>query len=349
VSASLEKRQILRNVSFEVSRGSCLAIIGSSGDGKTTLLRVIAGFVPASTGSITLFGKIANRMLPEERGVSMLFQDPVLFNHLTAEDNAMVGMPREANREDHRRKVNELLHLFRLDDPYVLKRRVGTLSGGERQRAALVRTFANARDILLLDEPLKSSVNVNLRWEILRSIRELITGGHRTTIVVTHDFEEAAYLATSVIAIVRGVASPPMSPADLYLQPPTQTIARLSGPTNEINATVFLDDSQRGEFYPVNLTGRPVWRHPEACVAAFRPNAARVIRAREEFTVISTLFLGHSRTAVLKATRQREGKTIEVTIPQGETLSVGDRVGVDIDSEAVLLYDGMGERLLGDT
>ncbi len=163
---------IINNISLDVEKGRCVALLGPSGSGKTTLLRTIAGFIKPKSGTVSLLGSNVINQPPEQRSVSMLFQEPVLFPHLTVKRNATVGLSKENRLGNHDYKIKRLVEAFRIEN--LLDRKIASgLSGGEKQRAALLRTFANAKEILLLDEPLKSALNVELRWQLMRAIKRL--------------------------------------------------------------------------------------------------------------------------------------------------------------------------------
>lgn len=347
VSASLPQKKklkpILNDISFDVQSEKCLAVLGASGHGKTTLLRVIAGFVPITEGSIELFGKLANSILPERRGLSMLFQDPVLFEDLSVLKNAMIGLKEMKHKDTRLSRIHELIIKFKLENCF--DRPVSKLSGGERQRAALVRTFANAKKIILLDEPLKSALDLDLRWSLMKSIKEFLVSEKKTCIFVTHRFDEAAYLADDIIVLVNGTASEKMNPLEAYQSPPNQQVARILGPTNEFDATMFLDSNQREIMCPISISDNTsLVNVPDANVVLFRPNAVRIISGNS-FLVQSITFLGEALRVALIPTNTQSNLMIEVAISKENRISIGDQVGLEVKSEEICFFDAAGRRI----
>ena len=167
---SFRKEKILENAFLSIGSNTFVSLLGPSGSGKTTLLRAIAGFIPIDHGTIHLLDNNHTNSLPEHRPISMLFQDPVLFPHFSVIRNATVGLTSKSISKNIDYELNRLVQYFRLNE-HKNRKINSNLSGGEKQRAALLRTFANAKNILLLDEPLKSALNVELRWYLMRSIK----------------------------------------------------------------------------------------------------------------------------------------------------------------------------------
>lgn len=199
--------ETLKNINLELTKGEVLAVVGPSGGGKSTLLRVIAGLEKAKTGEMflgdkRLFGK-RSFVNPEKRGIGMLFQDYALFPHMTVAKNieyGLIGM----KATERKKRVEEVLDLVNLVE--YEKRYPHELSGGQQQRVALARAIAPRPTILLLDEPFS-----NLDTHLLQSVREELFAIIRqigiTTIMVTHNPEDARTQADRVIQIVEGVAS----------------------------------------------------------------------------------------------------------------------------------------------
>jgi iron(III) transport system ATP-binding protein len=199
--------ETLKNINLELTKGEVLAVVGPSGGGKSTLLRVIAGLEKAKTGEMflgdkCLFGK-RRFVNPEKRGIGMLFQDYALFPHMTVAKNIEYGLI-GLNGTERKKRVKEVLGLVNLVE--YEKRYPHELSGGQQQRVALARAIAPRPKILLLDEPFS-----NLDTHLLQSVREELFAIIRqigiTTIMVTHNPEDAKTQANRVIQIVEGVAS----------------------------------------------------------------------------------------------------------------------------------------------
>ncbi len=212
--------------------GQITALLGPSGCGKTTVLKMIAGLLPPTSGDITFDGQSVRQVPPEKRGAVMAFQNHLLFPHLNVADNIAFGLKmRGEPGAAIRQRVEEMLELVRLTG--YGRRQPHQLSGGQKQRVALARALIVQPKVLLLDEPL-SNLDAHLRIEM----RDLIFSLQRqlgiTTIVVTHDQEEAVILADRVALIFDGKLQQVGEPADFYERPLTEPIARFFGSVNFI-------------------------------------------------------------------------------------------------------------------
>ena len=220
----------LADFTLEVEAGELCAVLGPSGSGKTTALRLIAGFERPDEGVLELFGeRVAGGRTfvpPERRGVGMVFQDYALFPHLTVAENVAYGLRRGLNGREREARIGEVLTLTGLDG--LGGRSVHELSGGEQQRAALARALAPRPRLLLLDEPF-SNLDAALRGRVRGEVREIVRRAGITTILVTHDQEEALSIADRVAFIWRGRVEQSGTPEDIYLRPATLRVAESVG------------------------------------------------------------------------------------------------------------------------
>jgi putative spermidine/putrescine transport system ATP-binding protein len=192
----------VREVSLDIADGEFLVLLGPSGCGKTTTLRMIAGFVTPSGGSIRIGGNDITALPPWKRNTGLVFQSYALFPHLTVAQNVAFGLEmRKAARDDIAARVTEALRLVRLG--HLAERLPRQLSGGQQQRVALARALAIRPDVLLLDEPL-SNLDAKLREEVRVEIRELQRQLGLTTVMVTHDQEEALTVADRLVVMSEG-------------------------------------------------------------------------------------------------------------------------------------------------
>ncbi|MFZ0076851.1 ABC transporter ATP-binding protein [Exiguobacterium undae] len=196
VTKTFGKKKVLQEIDLTISSGKCVALVGPSGSGKTTLLRLIAGLERVSSGTIHFGTTEMTRVAPNERGVTMLFQRPLLFPHLTVGQNVRLAM-KKGSRQD----VNEWLKRVGLTGR--AESFVHELSGGEQQRASLARALASEPNFLLLDEPF-SSLDLPRRRELRTLIRRLTEAEGVTTLLVTHDREEAMAMADYVYVMEQG-------------------------------------------------------------------------------------------------------------------------------------------------
>jgi len=219
-------------VSLDVAEGELVALLGPSGCGKTTTLRMIAGFIEASTGRVLIGGRDVTHLPPYRRDTGMVFQGYALFPHMTAAENVAFGLEmRRVDKGAIAARVAEALRLVRLDG--LGERMPRELSGGQQQRVALARALVVNPAVFLLDEPL-SNLDAKLRHEVRIEIRQLQQRLGLTTIFVTHDQEEALTLADRLVLMNKGTIQQIGSPADLYTRPANLFVADFIGKANVI-------------------------------------------------------------------------------------------------------------------
>ena len=222
----------LDGVSVEVEAGSLTALLGPSGSGKSTLLRVIAGLERPDEGSIHLEGRDVTNVAPQARGVGFVFQHYAAFKHMTVWDNVAFGLKiRRRPRAEIKQRVAELLELVqlaRLGDRYPAQ-----LSGGQRQRMGLARALAVDPKVLLLDEPF-GALDARVRKELRDWLRRLHDETHTTTVIVTHDQEEAMDVADRVVVMNGGRVEQIAPPRELYDHPANEFVMSFVGPVNRL-------------------------------------------------------------------------------------------------------------------
>ncbi len=236
ISKSFGGKTVVKNVSLEIETGELFTLLGRSGCGKTTLLRMIAGFETPDSGTIAIEGQDVGSLPVEQRPVGLIFQNYALFPHMTVYDNIAVG-PRIRNHSETSiaRRIDELLeitHLQELRDIYPRQ-----ISGGEAQRVALARAVINRPKILLLDEPL-SALDLSLRKHLREELLEMQRALNITFLFVTHDQEEAMGLATRMGIIDNGCLQQVGTPSQLYEKPNTDFIAEFLGEVNRLSGDV---------------------------------------------------------------------------------------------------------------
>ena len=218
------------NIGFEVGQAQIISLLGPSGCGKTTTLRLIAGFEAPDSGRISIAGQDMQGKRPYERNVGLLFQDYALFPHMTVEQNVAYGLRhRGFERSAIPRRTGEMLELVKLSG--LEKRRPAHLSGGQQQRVALARALATEPEVMLLDEPL-SALDAKLRQELRVELKEILNAVGSTTIVVTHDQEEAMSLAERVIVMDQGRIKQEGTPTEIYTHPANKFVAEFIGRSN---------------------------------------------------------------------------------------------------------------------
>jgi sulfate/thiosulfate transport system ATP-binding protein len=227
---------VVDEVSFEIERGSLVALLGPSGGGKSTVLRMIAGLETPDAGEVLLNGKGVTNTRVQERNIGFVFQSYALFRHMTVRDNIGFGLSiRRHRRKDVAAAVDELLRLVQLDG--LGDRYPSELSGGQRQRVALARALAPGSSFLLLDEPF-GALDAKVRLELREWIRRLHKERGTTSVFVTHDQEEAMDLADRVIVLHRGRVEQIGTPEEIYDRPATEFVASFVGSNNVLKGEV---------------------------------------------------------------------------------------------------------------
>jgi putative spermidine/putrescine transport system ATP-binding protein len=217
----------LKNINLDIERGSFVCLLGPSGCGKTTLLRIIAGFEKANSGKLLLDGQNISQLAPNKRDFGMVFQSLALFPHMSVAQNISYGLKlRGVDGAKQRDRVEELLEM--IDLPQVADRPIIQLSGGQRQRVAIARALAVQPKLFLLDEPL-SALDAKLRDAMQIELRQLQQKFGVTTVLVTHDQQEAMMLADKVVILNSGGIQQEGSPASVYREPSNAFVADFFG------------------------------------------------------------------------------------------------------------------------
>ncbi len=223
----------LDDVSLEVRDGSLTALLGPSGGGKSTLLRVIAGLETPDSGRVDIGGEDATQTPPQRRNVGFVFQHYAAFKHMTVAKNVAFGLTiRKRPKDEIDARVDELLKLVHLDG--FAHRYPSQLSGGQRQRMALARALAVQPRVLLLDEPF-GALDATVRKELRAWLRRLHDEVHVTTVFVTHDQEEAMEVAEQIVVLNEGRIEQVGSPRELYEKPANDFVMNFVGPVSELS------------------------------------------------------------------------------------------------------------------
>ncbi|HYF84629.1 MAG TPA: ABC transporter ATP-binding protein [Clostridia bacterium] len=242
IEKSYNNKKILDKISFQVNKGEFLSILGESGCGKTTLLKIIAGLIKQDSGKITLEQCDISNTLTQKRSIAMVFQDYLLFPHLNARDNVEFSLKMKGMEEKKKRSIAleylELVQLSGMGDKYPHE-----LSGGQKQRVAIARALVAEPKAILMDEPF-SNLDTNLRSEMCEFIKRLQKQIEMTTIMVTHDRKEAMQLSDNILVLHDGTAAQCGTPAEVYKSPADLFVARFMGDLNLIEGY-----RRSGRFY----------------------------------------------------------------------------------------------------
>jgi sulfate transport system ATP-binding protein len=217
----------VKDVSFEIAKGHLIGLLGPSGGGKTSILRMLAGLETPTSGDIIFHGKRVNDLPPQERGIGFVFQNYALFKHMTVYDNIAFGLKvKKQTKEQIRERVMYLVELTGLKG--FEHRYAHQLSGGQRQRVAFARALAPEPQLLLLDEPF-AAIDAKIRTELRTWLKEMIERVGITSIFVTHDQDEAIEVADEIMIISKGKLEQKGSPWDIYKNPQTPFVAGFIG------------------------------------------------------------------------------------------------------------------------
>ena len=230
LSKRFKQASVLEDINFDVAEGESLVLLGASGSGKTTILRIIAGLELPDTGRVILHGKDVTDLPARERGVGVIFQAYALFPRMTVEKNIAYGLKiRHHARKERRETVNRLIELVQLDKHR--KKYPSQLSGGQQQRVAIARTLAYKPQVLLFDEPF-GALDAQTRVHLRREIRALLKQVKVPSIFITHDQEEALELGDRIAVLNDGHLEQVGTPDEVYNHPATEYVATFLGAAN---------------------------------------------------------------------------------------------------------------------
>jgi ABC-type Fe3+/spermidine/putrescine transport system ATPase subunit len=230
VSHAFGPQQVLRDIDLEIESGEFVTFLGASGCGKTTLLRIIAGFLTPTEGSVVIGGREMTRVSPHRRPVNMVFQRPTLFPHLDAFENVAFGLRIDRiSKQELKERVAWALELVRM--PGYERRRSDELSGGQMQRVALARALVKRPQVLLLDEPL-SALDLKIRLDMEGELRRVHRETGATWVYVTHDQREALALSDRIAVFEHGRIDQLADPTTIYRRPATPYAASFVGNAN---------------------------------------------------------------------------------------------------------------------
>ena len=316
--------------SLEVARGSTMALLGASGCGKTTLLRLIAGFERPDAGIIELGGRRLNgpgvHVAPEKRRVGLVFQDYALFPHLSVASNVAFGMTGRGNR---RARIEQLLSLVGLMG--LGGRMPHELSGGQQQRVALARSLAAEPDVILLDEPF-SNLDTGLRQRVREEVRQIIEALGTTAIFVTHDQEEALSLAGRVAVMIEGRIEQVGRPAEVSASPATRAVAEFLGDANFLRGDAH-DGAVRTA---VGVITAPEARSGAVEVMVRPEDLLLSSESGEPVEVVRQEYYGHDQMVTV---RLANGALLKVREIAGQDFAPGQRLGLRVRGPAVVFPD----------
>lgn len=342
IRKSFEKEtDVLKGISLAIGKGEFITLLGSSGCGKTTTLRIIAGLEMPDGGQVFLDGKDVTSLAPEARDVNTVFQNYALFPHMNVADNIGYGLKlKKTPKEEIRRKVKKMLELVQL--PGYEKRKPSELSGGQKQRVAIARALVNNPKVLLLDEPL-GALDLQLRRAMQIELKRLQKKLGITFVYITHDQEEAINMSDRIAVMNEGRFEQIGSPDEIYNHPRTSYVATFVGNANILrgraagteNGSVLVE--LPGGIMPVDAAGEEVKEGEEVTLAVRSENIRLDGGCGLEAEVAEKSFAGGLLRVVLKLSDGTEVIAsrygIDAAVQPGEKVCLsfepGDAVLVD--------------------
>ena len=339
---------VLKEISLSIDKGEFITLLGSSGCGKTTTLRIIAGLETPDSGKVYLEGKDVTALAPEARDVNTVFQNYALFPHMTVADNIGYGLKlKKIPKAEIKKRVSEMLELVQL--PGYEKRKPSELSGGQRQRVAIARSLVNNPKVLLLDEPL-GALDLQLRRAMQLELKRLQKKLGITFIYITHDQEEALTMSDRIAIMHDGVMDQIATPTEIYEHPATKFVATFIGETNIFEGMAKIVDGDTitigiengditgcgadfaaGEFITVSV-------RPEKMKYSYEPVEGFTIAAR----IVDYIYVGN----IVKCVAELPNKTqVKIERLAGEEVpAIGDVVCLYWNKEDAVLIHNLDNR-----
>lgn len=311
-------KKILDNISFEVTSGELFTVLGESGAGKSTILKIIAGLTTPDFGEIYIDDRNITKLLPEERRIPYIFQQPLLFPHMTVKKNIAFSLEvMKVDKKQIEERVNTLMELLKIRG--LGERMPSEISGGQQQRVSLGRALAAQTSILLMDEPF-SGLHTELRQEMGKLIKSLKEELKLTILLVTHDRNEALILSDRIALLKNEAILQIGTSNEIYYKPISKEVAVFMGKCNFIPQKVFMNiikNDNESKYFINSLKGN--------CEYFFRPHQIKLVKGEKAFTIVEIENLGKEKFIKVK------NEVIELLIEtySNENFCIGDKIGVD--------------------
>jgi lactose/L-arabinose transport system ATP-binding protein len=336
--------EMIKGVDIDIEDGEFVVFVGPSGCGKSTLLRMIAGLETISGGELEIGGRVVNEIQPKERGIAMVFQSYAIFPHMTVRENIGFGLTvAKASRAEKDAAVTEAARILQME--HLLDRRPSQLSGGQRQRVAIGRAITRKPEVFLFDEPLSNldaALRMDMRMEIGRLHKELAT----TMIYVTHDQVEAMTLADKIVVLRGGNIEQVGAPMDLYRDPDNRFVAGFIGSPamNFVGGSVAEDGVLAPGLGARTLPSGAALPAPGAeVIVGVRPQHLTLAPGDSHLVDLVERLGGVSYAYLVAGTGDRLVVELSEDDPAPRS---GERVGLEIAAERVMLFDAASERRL---
>jgi len=337
LTKEFEEVTAVNKATIEFAEGQLTGLLGPSGCGKSTTLYLIAGLFRATSGAIYFDDEDVTKLMPEKRGIGLVFQNYALYPHMTAEQNIMFPLlNKKVPKKEAKKKAKKMAELVHIED--LLNRKPGQMSGGQQQRVAIARALVKEPRILLLDEPL-SNLDARLRLEMREEIKRIQRETGVTTIFVTHDQEEAMSISDQIVIMKDGFLQQVASPRDMYDNPVNQFVAKFLGnpPINLITSKIVGGKINVNglEFDAKGLDDMDV-------IIGIRPEAFN-LDANSPVKVEVQAFEYFGRETMLFV--YLDNTMSRVLVDSDFPVEKGDSVGLTLRNNDMLLFDMEGQRI----
>ena len=329
VSVAFDGEKVLDNLSLSIKDKEFVTLLGPSGCGKPTTLRIIAGFIEPDSGNLYFDGKRINDIPPYKRQVNTVFQRYALFPHLNVFENIAFGLRlKKMPDAEIRKKVFDMLELVNLKG--YASRKVGNLSGGQQQRVAIARALVNNPRVLLLDEPL-AALDLKLRKDMQNELKRIQKQSNITFVYVTHDQEEALSMSDTVVVMDEGVIQQIGTPLDIYNEPANAFVADFIGESNILDGVMLEDYSVlvAGHKYTCSDKG---FAKNEPVDVVIRPEDIKVVASDQSHlsgTVTNVVFKGVHYEIIVDI------KNFKWLIQTTEFHGVGENIGIELAPDLI--------------
>ena len=325
LNVSLSKNHILKDINLDIKSGEFVSILGNSGCGKTTLIKSIAGLVDISSGSISIDEEDITGLSPEKRKTVIVFQDLRLFPHMNVEQNIAFSMKlQKMNKENIEERVRTLLDQVRLSG--FEKRKISQLSGGQMQRVALARALGANPKLLLLDEPF-SGLDESLRKDMGNLVKRLHRENKITTIMITHDKEEAMKFSDKVALMKEGTILQYSTPLDIFAKPESREVAEFMGELNYFDGEV-----KNGKFTSEIISFNTDKAEGKYCLMLRLGGLSVISKSDEGYLIKETVYVGEFVSLLLERDREY---LVRLSYKEFKSLEIkpGDYVKIKVNEE----------------
>lgn len=327
ISVTLSHKKILKSIDLKVENGEFISLLGASGCGKSTLLKTIAGIINQSEGSIILGGTLLDKIPTHKRGTVIVFQDFRLFPHMSVAENISFPLKMSGiGKIECRKNASELLRKVKLEG--FEDRKVGEISGGQIQRVALARAFSAKPTVLLLDEPF-SSLDFNLRKEMRELVLELQSEYKITTILVTHDHEEALTMSNRIAFMNNGQIEQYATPENIFNNPVNTIVA------DYFSDGVYIDGKIENNKFISKLFNFIIEKENGKYKCLVKPSAVKIKKSENpDFLVKDKVYQGENY--MLKLNNLNNNFKLESIVSDSAGVEKGEKVNIEFDKNKLI-------------